>query len=84
MDNDKTDGEGQVCAGKTSGVEGAAADRADNMATPTATAPSNTVATETATMAAPTAGEQCISGGTTTSAATKVPATAGHIHATSA
>ena len=50
VDNDKTDGEGQVCTGQTSGVEGAAAYRSDNVATSTATAPENTAAAETTTM----------------------------------
>ena len=103
MDNDRKDGEGQISAGKTSGVEGVASDRAVNVETPTATAPETTVATETATMAAPAresatmattstttavadpkAGEQCISGGTTISGATTVPATSDHIHASAA
>ena len=103
MDNDKTYGEGQVCAGQISAVEGAAAAKEVNVATPTATAPTTTAATGTATMAAPATesttmattltktavaapieGEQCISGVTTTSAETTVPATAGHMHAAAA
>ena len=53
LDNDKSYGEGQDCAGLTSGMEGAASGRAVNVETPTATARSTTAATETATVAAP-------------------------------
>ena len=52
MDNEKTDGEGQVCTGQTSGVEITTADR-NHVATPAATAPATTATTETSTMAAP-------------------------------
>ena len=44
IDNDKIDGEGQVCNGKTSGVESTAADRT-HMEIPTATAPATTETT---------------------------------------
>ena len=53
MDNDKTYGEGQDCAGLTSGMEGAAAGRAVNVENPTENARATTAATETATVAAP-------------------------------
>ena len=99
MDNDKTYGKGKVCTEKTSSVESKAEDRT-HVATPEATAPETTetekleapaaeaatVAAKptTAEVAAPTASEQCISGSTNTAAAPNVPATAEHIHATSA
>ena len=97
MDNNKKDGEGQVCTGQTSGVESTSEYRT-HVGTPAATEPATT---ETATMAAPpseaatvattpaasavaapTAREQCISGSTNTTAATTVAAAAEHIHAT--
>ena len=97
MDNDKTDGEGHVFTGQTSGMESTAADRT-HVATPSSTAPATTeiitmadpasdAATEattptTTTVAASTTSEQCISGSTNTVAATTVPAAAEHIHAT--
>ena len=84
MGNDKIDGEGQVCAGQTLGVEGTSADRSVNVVTPTPTTPEITATTTTTTVSAPTSGEQFISGGTTNSAATTVPATARHIHAAAA
>ena len=99
MDNDKTDGEGQVFTGQTSGVEITAADRT-HVATPSATAPETT---ETATMTAPaseaatvettpttaaveahTVSEQCILCNPNTTAAPNVPSAAEHIHATAA
>ena len=99
MDNDKTDGEGKVCTGQTSGVESTAADRTQ-VATPAATAPATTeteklvapaAETETvvntpttAAVAAPVASENFISGSTNTAAAPNVPSTAEHIHATTA
>ena len=51
MDNDKTDGEGQVCTGQTSGVEGTTADR-NHGDTPEAKATATTATTETSTMSA--------------------------------
>ena len=100
MDNDKTDGEGQVCTEQTSRVEITTAER-NHVETPAATDPETTATTETSTMAAPTseaatvattpttpvvaaptASEQCISGGTNNAAATTVPIAAEHIHAT--
>ena len=53
LDNDKTYAEGKVCAGKKSGMEGAAAGRAVNVETSTATATATTAATKIATVAAP-------------------------------
>ena len=99
MDDDKTDGEGQVCTGQTSGVQSTAADR-NHVATPVATAPETTETAKmaapaseaatvtttptTAAVAPPTASKQCISGSTNTAAATSVLAAAEHIHATAA
>ena len=97
MDNDKIDGEGQVCTGQKSGVGSTAADRT-HVATPAVTAPETTetatvaapaseassVAStpKTAAVAAPTASEQCISGSTNTAASSTVPDAVEHIHAT--
>ena len=99
MYNEKTDGERQVCNGKTSGVESTAEDRT-HVATPEATASATketasmespaskaeTVANTptTAAVAAPTASEQCISGSTNTAAATIVPAVGEHMQTTAA
>ena len=52
MDNDKIDGEGQICTGQTSGVESTTSDR-NHVETPATTAPATTATTETSTMAAP-------------------------------
>ena len=98
VDNDKTNGKGQICAIQTSSVESTSTDREFNVETPTATTPAiktatmATTATEAATMAtttttavaAPKTGKQCISDGTTTLAATTVPSAAGHIHSEAA
>ena len=97
MDNYKTDREGQVCTGQTSGLESTAAD-ITHVANPAATALANTetatvatpeseaasVATTltTASVASPKASTQCISGSTKAAAAPTVPAAATHIHAT--
>ena len=68
MDNDKTNGERQVCARQTNSVEGTASDREVNVETPTATTTAITAATETATMAAPATEAATMATTTTTSA----------------
>ena len=96
MDNEKADGEGNICTGQKSGVENTATDR-NRVVTPAETAPATTEtaklsapAAEAATVAdkptiaavaAPTESENFISGSTNNAAEPNITAAAEHIHA---
>ena len=64
MDNDKTDGEGKVCTGQTSGAGNTSADRT-HVANPAATVPATT---ETSKLAAPAVDAATVAAKPTTSA----------------